>query len=130
MTMFTDDLVRARDWYVDRLDYKVDFDSDWFVQLRSPTNDAVELGILKRDHELVPEGFRGPRAGAMLTVVVDDVEAVYRKAQDRGDQIIEVPRNLFYGQRRLLLQDPDGMLVDVSSECEPDPEWLASLGAG
>ena len=128
MTLFTDDLERSRDWYVDRLGYKVDFDSDWFVQLRSPKNEAVELGLLKRGHELVPESYRAATAGVMLTVVVDDVEVVHRRAVDRGDRIVEEPRDLFYGQRRMLVLDPGGMLVDVSSECAPDPQWLASLG--
>ena len=127
LTMLSDDLPRSRDWYVDRLGYKVDFDSDWFVQLRSAATETVELGILRRDHEIVPASFRAPPAGGMLTVVVDDVDEVHRRAVEAGDRIIEPPRNLFYGQRRLLLTDPNGMLVDVSSECEPDPEWLKSV---
>ena len=127
MTMLSDDLERARDWYVQRLGYRVQFDSDWFVQLRAVHNEAVELGILKRDHDIVPAAYRSARAGVMLTVVVDDVDRVYAAAVRAGDEIVESPRNLFYGQRRLLLKDPDGMLVDVSSECDPDPDWLASL---
>ena len=127
LTVFSGDLTKSRDWYVDRLGYQVDFDSDWFVQLRSSVHSQVELGILKRDHEIVPAAYRAAPAGGMLTVVVDDVDAVHDKAVQRGDAIVEPPRNLFYGQRRMLLVDPDGLLVDVSSECPPDPEWLASL---
>ncbi len=127
MTMFADDLPAARDWYIDRLGYTVAFDSDWFVQLRSASNETVELGILLRNHEIVPEPFRGARAGSMLTVVIDDVDRVHARCVAAGDRIVEPPRDLFYGQRRMLVLDPEGMLVDVSSECDPDPEWLASL---
>ena len=63
----------------------------------------------------------------MLTIVVDDVDALHRQAVDRGLEVVESPRDLFYGQRRMLLVDPNGLLVDVSSECPPDPDWLASL---
>lgn len=127
MTMLGDDLPRAKAWYVERLGYAVQFDSDWFVQLRAPDNEMVELGILKRDHDLVPQAYRAAGAGVMLTVVVDDVDRVHEAAVQAGDPIIEPPKNLFYGQRRMLLEDPNGMLVDVSSECDPDPQWLASL---
>jgi uncharacterized glyoxalase superfamily protein PhnB len=63
----------------------------------------------------------------MITIVVPDVELVYRRAIDQGLAIVEPPRDLFYGQRRLLLRDPDGTLLDVSSTCRPSPEFLASL---
>lgn len=96
----------------------MEFDSDWFVNLQAPENDAVELGILQRDHELVPERFRNAAGGGMLTIVVDNVDAVYERARARGEEIVEAPRDWFYGQRRMLLVDPNGMLVDVSSECE------------
>lgn len=127
MTKLSDNLVSAKEWYVDRLGYQVDFDSDWFVQLRSPTAGGVELGILLKGHSLVPAPYRQATAGVMLTVVVDDVESVYAKVRAAGDPIVEPPTNQFYGQRRLLVIDPDGMLVDVSSACDPDAGWLASL---
>lgn len=127
-TVFSQDVAAARDWYVELLGYRVAFDSDWFVQLESPEVAAVELGILAADHELVPNEYRAAPAGAMLTVVVDDVDGVHTRAVERGETIVEAPRDLFYGQRRMLVVGPDGLLIDVSSECEPDPEWLASLG--
>lgn len=63
----------------------------------------------------------------MLTVVVDDVDTVHARARAAGIEIVEPPTDLFYGQRRMLVTDPNGLLVDVSSECPPDPDWLASL---
>lgn len=35
-SVFSDDLPASHDWYVELLGYEVDFDSDWFVQLRAP----------------------------------------------------------------------------------------------
>ena len=63
----------------------------------------------------------------MLTVVVDDVDAVHAKALAAGDVIVEAPEDKFYGQRRMLLEGPEGVLLDISSSCPPDPAWLASL---
>lgn len=127
--VYADDLRVSRDWYVNLFGYVADFDSEWFVHLHSPTNDLIELGIMLRHNELVPEAFRTRAGGGMLTIVVDDVEDSYRRAMTAGARIVEPPRDLFYGQRRLLIQDPNNLLVDVSSPCEPDPDWLASLSS-
>lgn len=128
VNLLSDDLARLRDWYVGLFGWRVDFDSDWFVHLQAPDREDVELGVLRRDHELVPEELRHRGAGVIVTVVVDDVDALHQAAIGAGAEIIEEPRDLFYGQRRLLLRDPDGTVVDVSAECEPSAEFVASLG--
>lgn len=126
-SIFSTDLARARDWYVALFNYRVEFASDWFIHLQDAANPSLEVGIIAGAHEIVPEQFRALSAGGMLTLVVDDVDALHRQAVALGVDVVEEPRDLFYGQRRLLLTDPDGLLVDVSSECAPDPAWLASL---
>ena len=125
--LLSDDLTGTRDWYVSLLGYTADFESDWFIHLQAPGNDRVELGIIARNHELIPTAHRAKPVGGMLTVVVEDVDDLYRRAIGGGFTVVEPPRDLFYGQRRMLAKDPNGMLVDISSPCEPDPEWLASL---
>lgn len=39
-----------------------------------------------------------------------------RRALKRCLMIVEEPRNLFFGQRRMLIVDPDGWVID-GSEC-------------
>lgn len=133
--VLTDDVAATRDFYVRLLGLTVAFDSDWFVNLTSPSGDggAVqaapgrELGIWRRDHELIPEEFRQRPAGTVLSFVVEDVDAVYTDAQQRGLPIVAVPRDLFYGQRQLLLTDPNGALVDVSTPVGISDEFAATL---
>ncbi|QIS12715.1 VOC family protein [Nocardia arthritidis] len=114
----TDRLPETRDFYVDLLGFEVGFDSDWFIQLSAKGSDAT-IGIMRRDHELVPEQARGTASGSYLTVVVDDVEPVFARAKELGVPIIEEPTDLFYGQRRMLVSDPNGVAVDVSSPTAP-----------
>ena len=118
------DVAATRDFYVELFGFRATFDSDWFVNLAAPGQPTLEVGILREDHEIVPERPRGP---AMLTLVVPDADAIHAAAKARGVEIMEPPRDLFYGQRRLLLRDPAGTLVDVSSECAPDPAWMARV---
>jgi hypothetical protein len=127
-SVLSDDVGETRDWFVGLFDYQVEFDNNWFVHLQPPNAPGVELGILLRTHETVPEAFRGQPMGGILTIVVDDVDSFYEEVISDGTNVIEPPRDLFYGQRRMLIADPNGLMIDVSSECEPDPEWLATLG--
>jgi len=109
------DLAASRDFYRDLLGLTVAFDSDWYVQLASPDHPRLEVGILQQDHELIPADFQAAPQGCYLTFVVEDVDAVYARAQSMGVAVIQPPQDEFYGQRRMLLADPNSLLVDVSS---------------
>jgi len=91
------------------------FDSDWFVVLTHKAMPSLELGILQRTHDIVPDTIKNPPTGVMITFVVDDCSAIHTQALKHGVKIIEPPTDMPYGQRRMLLLDPDGTMVDVSS---------------
>ena len=110
-----DDLAASRDFYVQLLGFEVSYDSDWYVQLRGPQPAALEFGIILRTHELVPKAFQTRPSGMYVTFVVLDVDASYAQAQRMGAQLVQAPRNEFYGQRRCLLLDPAGCLIDLCS---------------
>lgn len=125
--VLSNDLPAAKRWYEDLLSLATEFDSDWFVHLRAPAAEGVEVGLLDADHELVPLGTNTSGNGVILTFVVDDVDETYKRATTLGYSVIEPPVDQFYGQRRMILSDPDGTLVDISSECQPSQEFLDSL---
>ena len=114
-------------WYVELLGWATEFDSEWFVHLKSEDAPGVELGIIAAGHEIVPKALASTPGGVLVTVVVDDVDDVYHRAVSLGYEVVEEPHDMFYGQRRMVLRDPAGTMVDVSSECEPSPAFLASL---
>jgi uncharacterized glyoxalase superfamily protein PhnB len=111
----SDKLPESRDFYVALLGCKIKYDSDWYVQLAAPENAALEFGIIRRDHSLVPPQSQTLPTGVYLTFVVADVDAVYEKALAAGLTILQPPQDEFYGQRRFLTCDPNGCVVDISS---------------
>jgi catechol 2,3-dioxygenase-like lactoylglutathione lyase family enzyme len=115
--VLTDDVQRARRTYTELFGLEVAFDSDWFVQLTTP--DGAELGLLRRDHPTVPAAYRQQPAGIVLTFVVAAVEPVLDRARRLGLEVVAEPHATEYGQRRVLLRDPDGTLVDVSAPVAP-----------
>jgi catechol 2,3-dioxygenase-like lactoylglutathione lyase family enzyme len=111
----SDRLAESREFYVALLGVEVNYDSDWYVQLRCPHRAGLEFGIIQRTHELVPMQYRSAPTGMYVTFEVDDVDAVYRQAQAMNLSILQEPKNEFYGQRRFLTVDPNGCLLDICS---------------
>lgn len=110
----SDKLAESRDFYTQLFDFEVAYDSDWFVQLRSKDK-GLELGIVDRRNEIVPKGFQKHPQGVYVTFVVDNVDELYELAKAESFEVVAEPTDTFYGQRRLLLKDPDGTLVDISA---------------
>ncbi|MEM0933964.1 MAG: VOC family protein [Bacteroidota bacterium] len=110
----SDNLAASRDFYTKLFDFQVEYDSDWFVHLLSQDK-KLELGIIKRTNEIVPREFQQSPKGFYITFVVDSTDDVFSIAKSENFEILNEPSDTFYGQRRLLLKDPDGSLVDVSS---------------
>ncbi len=52
---------------------------------------------------------------------------MHADAVDRVLSIVAQPRNLFYGQRQLLLTDPNGALIDISTPVGMSEEFAATL---
>ena len=111
----TADVGRSKEFYIRLLAMHVHFDSDWFVILKPSATSPLELGLVDRDHEVVPARGNGPATGTYLTFVVDDALATLEIARDMAAEIIEGPTDMFYGQRRILVRDPDGVVLDISS---------------
>ncbi|MCW5319715.1 glyoxalase [Verminephrobacter aporrectodeae subsp. tuberculatae] len=115
--LFTDDLDATRRLFEELLGFQVEFEADWFVRMKAPA--GGQLGVMARTSEFIPKGHQKLPQGVMITVVVDDVESLFAVAKEMQLNILEPPRDLPYGQRRMLLLDASGALVDVSSPTAP-----------
>lgn len=114
------DVQTSKAFYTQLLDFETRYDSDWYVQLCSPHDDGIEFGVIRYDHELVPNEYRRLPSGMYLTFMVPDVNASYARALEMNLDIIQEPRNEFYGQRRFLVKDPSGCLIDICSPWNDD----------
>ncbi|MEP3049133.1 MAG: VOC family protein [Roseibium sp.] len=113
--ILTEEVAKTAAFYEALLGMKPQFSSDWFVNLVAPDNNSLELGILSRTHDIVPARAQHAPAGMIITFVVADCDAVFDKAVAGNAAIIEAPRDMPYGQRRMILRDPAGTFVDISS---------------
>jgi len=110
----TQDLSASKTFYCALFDFKVSYNSDWFINLYSAAR-GLELGLISCTSEVVPTQAVGTIRGAYLTFVVEDVEALHKQASTLGYPILQAPILTSYGQTRMLLNAPEGTICDVSS---------------
>ncbi len=115
----SEDLEMSKNFYSTLFDFSIAYNSNWFVQLVSKDK-QLELGIIERSNDLVPLQQQTEPNGFYITIVVESADAVYAIAKENNFGIAEPPKDTAYGQRRLLLYDPNGTLIDVSS---PIPDF-------
>ena len=107
------DLTLSKQFYTQYFDFEIMFDSDWFVQLTSQ-NSNTELGLIDINSPLILEEYRNQPTGFYQTYIVDDVDLFADSLED-SVKILQAAEDTEYGQRRMLVQAPEGSLIDISS---------------
>jgi len=126
----TADVATTAAFYVRHFGFAAVFESDWYVHMASTADAAVNLAVLRHDHETVPAAYRRPVAGTILNFEVEDVDAVHARAEADGLPILVSLRDEPFGQRHFITCDPAGTLVDVITPIPPNPEFAAHYKSG
>lgn len=113
-TICSTHLEETKVFYTTLFDFHIEYDSDWFIQLLSKDK-SFEIGIMDKTSELIPAEFQTSPKGFYLSFVVDSADEMYNLIQVHSYKVVQEPHDTFYGQRRLLVEDPSGTLVDISS---------------
>ena len=102
------DLEVAKDFYTDYLGLTVEeFNLGWVARYTSPETGA-HLQILTHD-ATAPED-------PVISVMVDDIEAAYAQAQERGYQIVHPLTTEEWGVTRFFLRAPDGNVLNIVAQ--------------
>jgi catechol 2,3-dioxygenase-like lactoylglutathione lyase family enzyme len=109
------DMASSVDFYRRIANLELIFESDWFVVLTPPGQPNVQIGLIDQVSEFTPRHAWGMHEGAYMTFEVDDVFKALEVARELGVEIVEEPVALEYGQTRLLIRDPNGMILDLST---------------
>lgn len=128
--LMTDDVADTMRFYVEHFRFKPLFESDWYVHLQSVEDDRVNLGIVRFDHETVPEEGRGRASGLLINFEVEDPDAVYGRIVEAGLPILRSLRDEPFGQRHFITRDPNGVLIDVIKPIPPSKAFLAQYAEG
>jgi len=66
-------------------------------------------------NDLVPKNFQYLPQGFYITFGVNNADQLYEIAKERKYENVSKSTDTFNAQRRLLLKDANGVLVDISS---------------
>lgn len=112
------DLEASANFYRRIANFEEIYTSDWYVVMKAPGLDGLELGLIDQVSEFTPRHAWGVHEGTYLTLVVDDVHLALETARSMGIEIIQEPVALDYGQTRMLIRDPNGLIIDISTPTE------------
>lgn len=121
------DLSATSQFYQRHFGFEPVFESDWYVQLRGGAK-GQELALIAFDHETIPPQGRHPTANLILSFEVEDTAADAARFEQAGVTVVQPLRDEVFGQRHFIAVDPNGILLDVITPIDPDPNWLAAQG--
>jgi predicted enzyme related to lactoylglutathione lyase len=111
----SDAIERTANFYKELFGFEIIWrNEDWYIQLASPENKAVQFGIIRRNYSFLPKHLQLPAQGVIFTIQVDDVDSIYKEVIKRGCQVVQTLRDEDFGQRHFLMMDPNGLIVNVS----------------
>lgn len=123
--LMTDDVAGTAAFYVRHFGFRPLFENAWYAHLQSAEDASVNLGIVRGDHDTVPESARGRASGLLLNFEVEDPDAVYERVVGAGLPILRSLRDEDFGQRHFITADPNGVLIDVIRPIPPSAEFAA-----
>jgi lactoylglutathione lyase len=117
VTLFVDDLAEAKRFYRDVFEMPVANEDATSCAIRFPSNVYINLVALPSAPELIdpaPVGEAGTPARMMLTLEVDDVDAVCQRLSSRGAELLNGPMDRPWGPRTATFRDPSGNCWELS----------------
>ncbi|MEZ2298450.1 VOC family protein [Variovorax sp. RCC_210] len=129
--VMTTAVAATADFYRSHFGFVPLFTSDWYVHLQLADEPSVNLAVLDRSHETIPEPARGQTvAGLLLNFEVEDVDAVHDRLAAAGLPILLSLRDEAFGQRHFITRDPNGVLIDIVKPIAPSAEFASQYEAG
>jgi catechol 2,3-dioxygenase-like lactoylglutathione lyase family enzyme len=103
MTLPVSDVRRSRDWYVDKLGFKVEFERGGIIAIQ----DSAGFTIFLRKANKRLAGDK-----VTLTIQLKSVDRTYDKLSKNGVKFVNSPQRLCWGYGAELL-DPDGYMLNL-----------------
>lgn len=118
-TISTTKLRESRDFYIEHFGFELVYESDWYIELLSPTL-AAGVSFTLPQHE-IGEYFNGQ--GLILSFGVDDVDNEYQRLKREGLPILQELQDKPWGERSFVVNDPSGVHIYVYSLIPAEPEY-------
>ncbi|MFC7451234.1 VOC family protein [Rhodococcus daqingensis] len=128
ISLTVDDVAASSRFFVTHLGYTEQAAAEGFASLNRP-DAAVDVVLLRRGIEVLPEGFRDRHAdGLILAFTVDDLSAQEARMKEEGVAITMALREEPWGEKLFQVTDPNGIVIQfVEWADQGAPEDAAAL---
>jgi catechol 2,3-dioxygenase-like lactoylglutathione lyase family enzyme len=106
MVLPVSDVRKARDWYVDKLGFKLDREHNEAVGIKDDS--GLTIFLIRTANSLAGQKIT-------LTIQVDNVDSKYEELSRMGVKFLSPPKRQFWGYGAEVL-DPDGYKNDLWDE--------------
>jgi len=117
--LITDDVDRLVAFYERLTGVEADRPTPDFAELRTP-HGTLAIGSTRTVGLFGPGSARpADNRTAIIEFLVEDVDAVFAALHEGSFEIVTAPTTLPWGNRSLLVRDPDGTLVNLFTPVTP-----------
>lgn len=107
------DVLASSAFFTNHLGFTEQLAADGFASLNRP-DAAMDVVLLRRGHDVLPEGFRDEHAaGVILALVVENIDAELIRLREEGVPITMALREEEWGERLFQITDPNGVVVQL-----------------
>ena len=106
MVLPVNDVLKSRDWYVNNLEFKLEFEREGVTAVK----DAADLTIFLQESA---DSLAGEKI--TLTIQVENVDGKHAELASRGVKFASAPKRQFWGYGAEVL-DPDGYMNHLWDE--------------
>ena len=118
-TISTTKLQESKEFYMEHFDFRLVYESDWYIELISRDLPiGISFTLPQREEG---EFFNGK--GLIISFEVDDVDAEYDRLKAEGVQIYQEMQDKPWGERSFVIDDPNGVHLYIYTSISPSPEY-------
>ena len=127
ISLFVEDLQRAKSFYRDVFDLPVVWEDENSAVFKLDNTVINVLDVSAAPELIEPGAVAGPGAGSrfMLSIWVDDADAVCAELEQRGVTLLNGPIDRAWGKRTAAFADPGGHIWEIAQDI---PQAGASEG--
>jgi lactoylglutathione lyase len=124
VVLFAEDFDGLMEFYSKKVGLPVRLRADGYAEFAI---EGAKFALLSRTRaaELIGDAQGGRSTSGSdacaVTVLVEDVDRVFRELSGRGVSFIGTPKDRAWGQRSVYLRDPEGHVVEIATNL-PRPE--------
>ena len=119
--VITSDVARLVEFYEQATQLRADWATEEFAELRTPRG-TLAIGSTRTVSMLAPDAIRPAENRSMIIeFLVEDVDGLYKNLSGfiADAEFVNEPTTMPWGNRSLLVRDPDGNLVNFFTPVTP-----------